>query len=143
MKDVGPVPFPPTQSRPPPGVLEPPSLATTFLCSRDGALFSTQPHMYTAQLYSVPFAPHNQEENSLEGREGWESRPERVLGSGERPASVAPIAEADLLLVSVGEDVGFAGEFGEHGVQPTQVVVELLLQIFLGRICALQVAQAH
>lgn len=71
MKDIGPVPFPP-QSRPPPGVFEPPSLATTFLCSRDEALFSTQnPTKYTAQLYSVPFAPHNQEENSLEEREGW------------------------------------------------------------------------
>lgn len=32
--------------------------------------------------------------------------PGRVLGIRGRPASVAPIAEADLLLVSVGEDVG-------------------------------------
>lgn len=56
---------------------------------------------------------------------------------------MAPITEADLLLVSIGEDVGFSGEFGEHGVQPAQVVVELLLQIFLARIRALQVTQAH
>lgn len=54
------------------------------------ALFSTQPPTYTAQLCSVPFAPHNQEENSWEEREGWESRPERVLGSGEEARLTGP-----------------------------------------------------
>lgn len=44
--------------------------------------------------------------------------PGRVLSSRGRPASVSPIAEADLLLISVGEDVGFARKFGEHSVQP-------------------------
>lgn len=67
----------------------------------------------------------------------------RVLVSGGRPSSVAPIAKANLLLVSVGEDVGFAREFGEHSMQPTQVVVKLLFQVLLGGVRALQVAQVH
>lgn len=69
--------------------------------------------------------------------------PGRVRDSRGRPASVPPIAEADLLLVSVSEDVGFAREFGEHSVQPSQVVVELLFQVLLAGVRALQVAQVH
>lgn len=69
--------------------------------------------------------------------------PGRELGSRGQSASVAPIAEADLLLVSVGEDVGFAREFGEHSVQPAQVVVKLLFQVLLAGVRALQVAQVH
>lgn len=56
---------------------------------------------------------------------------------------MAPIAEADLLLVSVGEDVGFVREFGQHGVQPAQVVMKLPFQVLLAGIRALQVAQVH
>lgn len=42
-----------------------------------------------------------------------------------------PAAKSDLLLVSVGEDVGFPGELAEHGVQSSEVVVEELLQVLL------------
>lgn len=69
--------------------------------------------------------------------------PRRVLGRRRHPSSVAPVAEANLLLVSVGEDVGFAREFGQHGVQPAQVVVKLPFQVLLAGVRALQVAQVH
>lgn len=45
--------------------------------------------------------------------------------------SLPPAADADLLLVSVGEDVGLAGELGEDRVESAEVVVELLLQVLL------------
>lgn len=45
--------------------------------------------------------------------------------------SLPPAADADLLLVSVGEDVGLAGELGEDRVESAEVVMELLLQVLL------------
>lgn len=69
--------------------------------------------------------------------------PGRVLGSRGGPVSVAPVAEANLLLISVSEDVGFARKFGEHSVQPAQVVVKLLFQVLLAGVRAFQVAQVH
>lgn len=44
---------------------------------------------YSANFTVCP-SPHNQEENSLEEREGWESQPERVLGSGEETRLSGP-----------------------------------------------------
>lgn len=66
-----------------------------------------------------------------------------VLGSRGQPVSLAPIAEANLLLISVSEYIGFAREFGEHSVQPAEVVVKLLFQILLAGVRTLQVAQVH
>lgn len=116
-----------------------------FSSPQTGPLLSAappRPFTYTApQLRSRPIAPYIQKHSFEEG-EG-EMEPGRVLSSRGRPASVAPIAEADLLLISVGKDVGFARKFREHSVQPAQVVVKLLFQVLLAGVRALQVAQIH
>lgn len=128
--------------------MSPLSSATTLLCSsKRGPRFHAAPprplHVRSPPTLQSAHSALQPERNSSEEREGERWGREGCGAARGRPASVAPIAEADLLLVSVSEDVGFAREFGEHSVQPAQVVVELLFQVLLAGVRALQVAQVH
>lgn len=86
MKDIGPVPFPPTQSRPPPGVFEPPSLATTFLCSRDEALFSTLTPPSTQPNFTVcPSRPTTRKKIAWRKERGGRADPREGAGQRGQP----------------------------------------------------------